>query len=131
MKDGKKTLPDRSKSKRGFFWLGLMLLLFLFYFGSYLQPHVPEISYSAFRNQLTEGNVTSVTVQEDKLTGSLKKPMALGSGENKLQIKQFRTILPSFGDPKLLSLLEKNKVTINTKSEERSWFTTLLIGVLP
>jgi cell division protease FtsH len=131
MNDHKQALPDRSKSKRSFFWLGLLLLLFLFYFGSYLQPHVPQISYSAFREQLTEGNVSSVTVQEDKLSGSLKKPMELGSGENKIEIKKFRTILPSFGDPKLLNLLEKNKVTINTKSEERSWFTTLLIGVLP
>ncbi|MCG6983051.1 MAG: ATP-dependent zinc metalloprotease FtsH [Deltaproteobacteria bacterium] len=131
MNNLKKTLPDGSQSKRSFFWLGLLLLLFLFYFGSYLQPHVPEISYSAFRKQLTEGNVSSVTVQEDKLSGSLKKPMELGSGENKIGIKEFRTILPSFGDPKLLSLLEKNKVTINTKSEERSWFTTLIIGLLP
>ena len=131
MNNHKKTLPDRSQSKRNFFWLGLLLLLFLFYFGSYLQPHVPEISYSAFREQLTEGNVSSVTVQEDKLSGSLKKPMELGSGQNKIEIKKFRTVLPSFGDPNLLSLLEKNKVTINTKSEERSWFTTLLIGVLP
>ena len=131
MNDRKRTLPDRSQSKRSFFWLGLLLLLFLFYFGSSLRPHVPQISYSAFRNQLTEGNVSLVTVQEDKLSGSLKKPMELGSGENKIEIKKFRTILPSFGDPKLLSLLEKNKVTINTKSEERSWFITLLIGVLP
>ncbi|MEJ2364012.1 MAG: ATP-dependent zinc metalloprotease FtsH [Deltaproteobacteria bacterium] len=131
MNNHKKTLPDRSQSKRSLFWLGLLLLFFLFYFGSYLQPHVPQISYSAFREQLTEGNVSSVTVQEDKLSGSLKKPMELGSGENKIGIKEFRTILPSFGDPKLLNLLEKNKVTINTKSEERSWFTTLLIGVLP
>ena len=131
MNDPKRTLPDRSQSKRSFFWLGLLLLLFLFYFGSSLRPHVPQISYSAFRNQLTEGNVSLVTVQEDKLSGSLKKPMELGSGENKIEIKKFRTILPSFGDPKLLSLLEKNKVTINTKSEERSWFITLLIGVLP
>jgi len=131
MNNRKETLPDRSQSKKSFLWLGLLLLLFLFYFGSYLRPQVPEISYSGFRKQLTEGNVSSVTVQEDKLSGSLKKPMELGSGENKIEIREFKTILPSFGDPKLLSLLEKNKVTINTKSEERSWFTTLLISFLP
>ena len=131
MNNHKKTLPDRSQNKRSFIWLGLLLLLFLFYFGSYLRPHVPGISYSGFRKQLTEGNVSSVTVQGDKLSGSLKKPMELGSGENKIEIKEFTTILPSFGDPELLGLLEKNKVTIDTKSGGRSWFTSLLIFVLP
>jgi len=43
----------------------------------------------------------------------------------------FKTIVPSPGDPQLLTLLEKNGVTINAEEGDRTWFTTLLVALLP
>jgi cell division protease FtsH len=131
MNKPKKPTPDWSQSKRGLIWLALLLLLFLFYFQPYMRPQAKKISYSSFKKHVNRGNVSSVTVRDDELSGTFKKPMELGSGENKIKVKLFKTILPSFGDSELLGLLEKNEVTINTESEDRSWFATLLISLLP
>jgi len=131
MDNPQKSLPNWSEGKRNLLWFGILLLFFLFYFGPYLGPQAKQIAYSSFKQHLTKGNVSAVTVRDEEVSGTFKKPMEMGSGENIVKVKQFKTILPSFGDPKLLSLLEKNEVTINTESEERSWFATLLISLLP
>lgn len=131
MNNSQKQLPRWSQNikKPSLAW-SLTVALF-FYFGPHMRPQARKISYSSFKKHVTKGAVSSVTVQDDELSGTFKKPMELGSGENKVKSKNFKTILSSFGDPKLLGLLEKNEVTINTKSEERSWFATLIISLLP
>ena len=131
MKNPRKSLPHMSPGKRTILWLGVLLLLFLFYLGSNMQPQAKQISYSSFKQQVTKGNVALVTVQDEELSGTFKRPMKLDFGENIVNVKQFKTILPSFGDPELLSLLEKHEVTINAESDERSWLGTLLISLLP
>jgi cell division protease FtsH len=131
MNGPKKPLSDWSQNRRNLLWLAILLLFFIFYLGPYLRPQSKKISYSSFKQQVTQGNVSEVTIREDEVSGTYNKPVELGSGGNKIKVKHFKTILPSFGDPELLSLLEKNKVTINTESEERSWFATLIISLLP
>ena len=131
MNNSKNSLPHWSQSKRSLLWLVIIVLFFLFYLGPYLRPHAKKISYSSFKQQVTQGNVSMVTVREDELSGTFNRAMEVGSGENKVKVKYFKTILPSFGDPELLNLLEKNTVTINTESKERSWLATLLISLLP
>jgi cell division protease FtsH len=123
---------DLPHSRRILIWLAIILLVFLFYFmPNMMRPQARKISYSRFKKQVTKGKVSSITVQDNKISGIFKEPVELGSDENKFQIKNFKTILPSFGDSELLSLLEKNEVTIKAESEERSWFVTLLISLLP
>ena len=43
----------------------------------------------------------------------------------------FSTIKPDMQDPDLLPLLEKKDVIINVESQERSWFWSLIISLLP
>jgi cell division protease FtsH len=52
-------------------------------------------------------------------------------GSSSATIKGFLTYLPSFGDPRLLSSLTKNRVTVNTKPANRISFLSIIINLLP
>jgi cell division protease FtsH len=115
------------------FWL---LILFLF-LGPLLSKQVGvkgiQLSYSSFRNQLEAGNVGKVTVEGEKISGEFKNPIEEKDPQNKaVSYKNFFTYLPSFGDDKLLSMLEAQKVDIVTEPEKNvSWWGGLLTGFLP
>jgi cell division protease FtsH len=87
----------------------------------------PHISYSEFRSQLAGGNVASITVKGQQITGALKKPTEETVEGNKVKTKTFLTYLPSFGDDQLLALLEKQQVHVETQpTGGTSWLTILL-----
>lgn len=89
-----------------------------------------KINYSTFRQQLKNGNVNRVMIADEKITGSLKKPAEKeGEGNTKEPItySDFVTFLPSFGDDKLLFLLENQEVDIETKpKQDASWWSVLI-----
>ena len=117
------------------FWL---LILFLI-LGPLLSKQVgvkgTQLSYSSFRDQLEAGNVDKVTVEGEKISGEFKKPLKEKDPQHKgkeVSYKNFYTYLPSFGDDKLLSLLQAQKVDIVTEPEKNvSWWGRLLTGFLP
>jgi cell division protease FtsH len=115
------------------FWL----LIFFLLFGPLLSKQVgvkgTQLSYSSFRKQLETGNVEKVTVEGEKISGEFKKPIEMkGSDKKAVSYKDFYTYLPSFGDDKLLGLLEAQKVDIVTEpKKDVSWWGTLLTGFLP
>ena len=117
------------------FWL---LILFLI-LGPLLSKQVgvkgTQLSYSSFRDQLAAGNVDKVTVEGEKISGEFKKPLKEKDPQHKgkeVSYKNFYTYLPSFGDDKLLSLLQAQKVDIVTEPEKNvSWWGRLLTGFLP
>jgi cell division protease FtsH len=91
-----------------------------------------EISYTAFRQQLEKGNIASITVSGERITGQFKKPIqttipdkapyeetSKDKGANPLArswaVPDFVTFIPSFGDPGLLALLETQGVEVNTR----------------
>jgi cell division protease FtsH len=92
-----------------------------------------QLSYSSFRNQLEADNVKKVTVEGEKISGEFKKAIETKEGGNKtVSHKDFYTYLPSFGDDKLLSLLESQKVDIVTEpKKDVSWWGRILSGFLP
>jgi len=123
-----------------FNWTLIFWLLFLFLFlGPLLSKQVgvkgTQLSYTSFRNQLEAGNVGKVTVEGEKISGEFKNPIEEKDPQNKdktVSYKDFYTYLPSFGDDKLLSLLEAQKVDVVTEPEKNvSWWGTLLTGFLP
>lgn len=92
-----------------------------------------QLSYSTFLDQLDAGNVGKVKVEGEKISGDLKNPIAKKEGDQKpVSYKEFYTYLPSFGDNRLLSLLQAQKVDIVTEPrKDVSWWWDLLIGFLP
>jgi cell division protease FtsH len=115
------------------FWLFLLFFLLGPLFSKQFGMKGTQLSYSSFRNQLEADNVKKVTVEGEKISGEFKKAIETKEGGNKtVSHKDFYTYLPSFGDDKLLSLLESQKVDIVTEpKKDVSWWGRILSGFLP
>lgn len=134
----KENLADKIKSPQ---WrtviIALLVLIFLYVWAQYFSPTGPvqhEISYSQFIEQLNAGNIKSVSIGKLQVSGEFVKEVSIlfPGGVKAVDVKIFRTFLPSFQGESLLSKLEAKNVTINIEpSEERSLFWRFLIGILP
>ncbi len=115
------------------FWLLIIFLLIAPWLSKQYTSKGTQISYSAFRKEVETGNVAKVTVEGEKITGEFKKPIEEKGPENKpISYKEFYTYLPSFGDNKLLPMLEDQKVDIVTEPrKDVSWWGSILVAVLP
>lgn len=89
------------------------------------------VPYSAFREQVEQGNVREIKVTGEEIKGRLVKPVKVGTmyGEQLVQ-SDFITYLPSFGDSRLSPLLAKQKVIVETVPAKGS-FLSNLAGLLP
>jgi cell division protease FtsH len=114
-------------------WLFILFILLGPWIANLFSPKGTPISYSAFRSQLEAGNVQKVIVQGEQISGELKKPAEAKTADGKsLSYKQFLTYVPSFGDDKLLPLLEAQKVDVVTRPrKDMSWWGEILAGMLP
>ncbi len=117
-----------------------------------------DIPYTTFLAQVNAGNVASVQIVGDQITGSFVKPF-LWPEKNEGQTRnpdasakkqpnpteaapskpipavaytEFRTTFPeAVGDPNLLSLLEAHKVIINVRHPSSPWVIELLANWFP
>jgi len=131
--DGPPRIDPRAGCLRWFFWGFTALVVFLLtqqFLGTKSQG--TPLPYSAFRRQVAAGNVASVTVQGPKVTGSLEHPVRRVASGDTVQITDFITYVPSFGDPGLLGLLESSDVEITTHPQQNSsWVNLLLFSLMP
>jgi len=80
------------------------------------------ISYTDFNNEVISGSVQSV-----EISGDGRK--ILGTRTNN---SRFETIVPAFGDDRLIDFLLERGVEMNSREQERqSIWTSLLISLLP
>src|SRR5690625_505126 len=122
------------KFQYSFYWIIIAALLAFWVFSSQeggLFGGPPTVDYSTFRAQIQSENVQKVTVRGEKITGELKQKAALKASENDTtQYSQFSTYLPSFGDEKLMDMLEANNVEVQTLPESNyNWWTILIWGI--
>lgn len=115
----------QSPQSRWLLWLLVFIGVFAAwsYIGERNQPQ-RELSYTAFKQQLSDGAVDSITIRGQHIEGQLKSSV---QGKP----KTFTTTLPSISDPQLMKLLESQDVTISAKSDQPSVWSRLLISVLP
>lgn len=103
------------------------LIVFLIYYlsvGDRL-PAVERLSYSEFKEQVATDGVQSITIKGQEISG---RYINSTSPEGRVD---FRTVMPSLTDERLLPLLEEHKVKINARSEESPLWLSIIIGVLP
>ena len=114
-------------------WLFILFILVGPWIASLLSEKGTGISYSTFRSQLEAGNVEKVTVQGERITGELKKSAEENTPSGKaVSYRRFITYVPSFGDDKLLPLLEGQKVDVVTRPrKDMSWWGEVLASLLP
>ncbi len=120
-------------------WIGFLALLILNYLiVSVIVPDHPgrvDVPFTFFKQQVQNDNVESVNSQGDIIQGTLRNNVQYTPpGSSNVQtVKDFNTVLPSFVDPGLETLLEQHDVTINAKSvdQPRSWWMNLLLSFGP
>jgi cell division protease FtsH len=146
----KPLLGKKPVNWRTLMWVLLAWLLLLYLFGGLISPTpaARTISYTEFKQAVEQGRIAEVTFKGNEISGKFqqtasgqKKSQKSASDRNTsiFQIFQksesrseyFKTIKPAIEDPELLSLLEKNNVTIRAETAQRSWWSTLLISFLP
>jgi cell division protease FtsH len=91
------------------------------------------VSYTTFRRELEKGNISSVTISGDEITGKFRKPIestisdrsplpgtfegwvGYPQTDRSFTIPDFVTFIPSIGDPGLWPLIEKNGVEVKAR----------------
>lgn len=116
-------------------WFILPLAFFgwLWYQGDAYGNPVPQIDYSAFRQQVRQGNVYEVKIDGQEIQGELHSPVALerDSDDESETYTIFSTYIPAIGDDSLLPLLEEHGVTIATVPSSDISLWVILLNFLP
>jgi cell division protease FtsH len=114
--DKKTALPPQSRFNTWFF-----LLIFLFF--AFLQPYffstkVETIPYSQFKEDLAEGKVVQLTIDPEKITGTLSGTPS----------QDFTTV--RVNDPDLVKELDERKVSYSGRYQNK-FLSSLLSWMLP
>jgi cell division protease FtsH len=88
-----------------------------------------RIAYSEFKARVAAGKVTQVVLRGDEAEGLLA-PVS-GVAEEGAPAQRVVTVIPAFGDPDLLPLLEAHDVEIKSLPEAKAGPFDWLIGLLP
>jgi cell division protease FtsH len=138
---------QQPKTRISWWWWLLMLAILVWNIWAFLPTSQPQVAlpYSSFLEQVSAGNVSSVEIRGDNITGQLVKPIvwpqatpgptptvSAPSGTTGTTYSAFQTIFPqAVGDPALLPLLESQHVEVKTAAAPTPWFTILLTDGLP
>lgn len=143
MTDRSKDSPQRSPASKPpgwryllWFFIGWMVLLYVFNVFDPFGSEVKELSYSEFKDHVRNGEISEITMRGNKISGKLKvverKPIpGEEPGGESDRSTRFTTTKPEVEDPDLIKILEKNDVIIRAEVEERSWVMVLLVNLLP
>ncbi len=131
-------------------WWIVMIVLLAWNFWSFRPSSLPvaNVYYSAFVGQVRAGNVQTVEIQGNTITGkfiqAIPWPASVpGATPNAAASPQpspapatlytdFSTTFPDVvGDPNLLALLEAHNVVVDVQPLQTPWLLTLLINALP
>jgi cell division protease FtsH len=114
-KDG---LPPKTHFSIWYFLIALLLITYLQQY--FLSPKVETISYSQFKQSLSEGNVTKLIIGPENINGTL-------TGKEK-KPQQFTTLRVE--DPGLVKELDEHKVDYSGRYESK-FLSSILSWILP
>ncbi|MDT8335471.1 MAG: AAA family ATPase [Desulfurivibrionaceae bacterium] len=91
-----------------------------------------ELSYTDFKEKARAGEIVSVTIRGNRLTGTFADKGPASDERGKPTHRSlFKTVFPPIVDNSLLELLEEHEITIHAEEEERSLFWSIVISMLP
>jgi cell division protease FtsH len=117
---------------------GALLVLWLIFFRG-VQAQPSALSYTAFLEQVSAGNVASVELAGQEVRGTLKRPIVPPAGadtgaapaRSATEIVHFTSNIPAVGDDQLLPLLQGQGVEINVRPDGSSLILPLLLAFGP
>lgn len=110
--------------------LNFLLLAFVIFYAIQIvsQSGSQELTYSKFKERVTGGQVSEVTIEGYQVTGRLE---SAGGSDGISGQQMFRTQIPEVGDTRIVDLLEDNGVTITAKESGPNVLSRLLVNFLP
>ena len=114
--------PSRRKFHFSFWYFLMALFLFSLIHDYYLARQVNTISYSTFKEYVSEGKVKDLALSTDQITGILT--------ETKKGQKDQPFVTVRVNDPDLVNLLDQRHISY-TGTVESKWLTTVLSWILP
>ena len=134
----KKMKPDYRIPQSTGWWKYLIIffvfwILISYFFNVFGGNPTASISYSAFKNQVKKGNVNYITMKGDAINGKFNRKFLPPSHTKKdtTKYEYFSTTKPAVYDDELMKILDSNNVTINAEAQDNSWFTYMLIMIVP
>lgn len=116
---------------RNLIWV-VVVLIFSYYWLNFSQIQQQQTwSYTEFKEQVRAGNVASVTLQGDRVSGHIREANTATPRDEKRAPLRFVTTLPPVDDPELIALLGQHEVDVHAKSEQANWWIPIVIGMLP
>jgi cell division protease FtsH len=133
----KKSSGEQTPAGGGCIWFYLLLFagfILVIWLGGRIgqtPTDAHEISYSAFRSEVREGNVRRITVRGQEIEGEFRSPRTREGPEGEeISYTDFASRMPAFGDEALMALLEEQGVEIAAEPERGSaWM--YIVGFLP
>jgi len=120
----------RRASRSLLFWLFLVLLsISIFQFFNRSRRQEVVITYTEFRQQLEDGNISEVTIIEKDIRGELKNASSKLTDGDLKEYQMFVVHIP-FEMPELISDLENREVVIDAQPKQLNWFS-FLVSILP
>ncbi|MBD3275684.1 MAG: ATP-dependent zinc metalloprotease FtsH, partial [Candidatus Marinimicrobia bacterium] len=108
--------------------LNWVLIVLMAYFAFQLfmpdRQQGDEIAYSEFTSEVRAGEVDSITVKGDQITG-------IYTGDEPVEERTFVTTVPPFANENLEDLLQQSDVTVKAESTQTGFWNTLLVTILP
>ncbi|MEX2382657.1 MAG: ATP-dependent zinc metalloprotease FtsH [Opitutales bacterium] len=127
--EGKKPPPPRYPM--GPIWILVAVAILLLIWNPFGREDRRQISYSSFRAQVQAGNVESIVVRGEGIQGVFEQPVERRVNDEVVEVTEFRTHLPAFGDEQLLALLETQGVEIETRPEGNILWWIIGLNMLP
>ncbi len=120
----------RRASRTFLFWVLLLLFsITIFQFFNRSRRQEVTITYSEFRQQLYEDNVSQIFIVDQDIHGELKSVITKLDDDKVREFNKFYVYIP-FDVSELRTELEAKDVTITGEQRKVNWFN-LLLGVLP
>ncbi|MDA8215994.1 MAG: ATP-dependent zinc metalloprotease FtsH [Dehalococcoidales bacterium] len=147
--------PSRGPLIPTWVWWALLAAMLVWNGYALFAPQTPptvSISYTDFLAKVRAGQVASVTMSGQQITGQFKQPINYPADQNpsgasaapaatpgaqatpaqEVAYTRFNTVMPANGDTNLMPLLEAQSVNVVVKDTSGgSWLMDLLVSVLP
>ncbi|MBD3345275.1 MAG: ATP-dependent zinc metalloprotease FtsH [Chitinivibrionales bacterium] len=118
---------------RTLLWIIIAATVAYYFYASYKEPNRIDMAYSAFKREIQEGNVDTITIENKHIRGQFKEPYKKPApgGADTLSFTAFSTVNPGYDNEGLMALLENNDVTVEARATGNRWWIWTLILLAP
>lgn len=111
-------------------FVNFLLVAFLVFYAvqMFSQSNLEQLTYTEFKERVTSGQVSEVTIEGHQVRGTLKSAEGSGDAAGKTV---FQTQVPEVGETRIVELLEQNGVPITAKESGPDLLSRMLVNFLP